>query len=116
MSLDDGVTSEEIRKTVMALKHIRGRRGSLDNLVDAIEPRRLAHVAEEALRAVAGGRGLWRHTGQDTDLISLAIKWLNFSHFRNGLFAGTHFWMPDGVQAVPTHSDALAEPDRGVEP
>lgn len=87
-SLDDEVTYQHVRAAVSALKDMRGRAKPLDVLVDAL-PKQVAHVAEEALRANAGGRGLWRHTGSDTELISLAIKWLNSCHFRNGRIART---------------------------
>ena len=75
--LDYGVTLAERRAAVRALKLLRGKNKCLDLLVDAIVPRRIAHVAEEALRACAGGVGLWRHSGVDESLISGAIKWLN---------------------------------------
>lgn len=82
MQFDAGVSQGDIRRAVAALKNMRGKSLALDFAVDRIETRKIAHVAEEALRAEASG-GLWRYTGADTDLISRAIAMLNFQGARN---------------------------------
>jgi len=91
-TLDDGVTHRDLVLAVRLLKDWRSKRylRSLDVLVDDVSPRRLAHVVEEGLRSVAGGRGLWRFTGRDEDVITEAINTLNAWGSDPNRFSRTH--------------------------
>jgi hypothetical protein len=87
MQLDAGITYDIVRAAVSALKTFRGKSAPLDRLLDALPNRRVAHVAEEALRAAAATSleyvGLWRYNGTDERLLSYALKQLNSLDVRN---------------------------------
>jgi len=73
----------------------------LDLAVDAVAPRRLAHLVEEALRAVAGGRGLWRFTTADAPLLAAALDAIDdlekTAAARGGRQARTRLCAPDDL-------------------
>lgn len=75
--MDEGVTKAHIRAAVRQLHDIRGRKTPLDILVDRFTPRVVAHVAEEALHGIPGGRPLNKLTGEAQEIIKAAIAWLN---------------------------------------
>lgn len=76
ITFDEDTNIKTLRLGVAALKEMRGSSRPLDRLLDAIPSRPVAHAAEEAL--LTHGCKLWSKTGNDLDLISDAIKSLNF--------------------------------------
>lgn len=100
-TFDETITEKDVKAAIFALKKIRGLDKPLDRLVDGITPRRVAHVAEDALIRHAGGRGLWRHQGTATGLISAAIKWLVSGCIKYVSIPRTHFQSKNDPQPVP---------------
>lgn len=101
--MDDGVTVAEVRQAVADLKAIRGRKGDLDRLVDALPTRRRSHVVEEGLRAVLGGVPLWRaraESGGASECETAALAWLNSEGLRMASGRRTHRKAPETLEAV----------------
>ncbi len=75
--LDPSVAFTDIRQAQAALRAMHGRKTALDTMVDQVTPHTAAHVAEEALRRLTLGSGLWRFSGTDTGLLFRALEWLS---------------------------------------